>query len=347
MSKKNLPAYLGLLLLLNQSCASLPKGDFDAAQVPVVPDYSDPANWAALPDKEDQADALPSDELSDRQADSPVDVFYLHPTSYFGQQGSHNWNAATDNAKVNARTDEGAIRFQASIFNGAGRVYAPRYRQGHIHLYFTQKDTLSAQGALDLAYEDVRRAFQYYWEHYNAGRPLIIASHSQGTNHAERLLREFFDGQAAQQQLVAAYLVGMPIQKDAFEHIPPCENAEQVGCFTSWRTFKQGYEPKHIPLGDDILVTNPLNWTTDGTYAPKSLNLGAVLNPFENIYTNASDAQGHKGILWASKPRFKGSLFFNRKNYHIGDFNIYYMNVRENAQARAAAYLEQHPSPQP
>ncbi|HMQ46413.1 MAG TPA: DUF3089 domain-containing protein [Saprospiraceae bacterium] len=345
MAKWHLPICLGILFLLNQSCGSLPKGAFDAALVPAVPDYSDTANWAALPDKEDMADALLFDQLTDRQPDSPIDVFYIHPTSYFGQKGSHNWNAATDNAEVNARTDQGAIQFQASIFNGVGRVYAPRYRQGHIHLYFTKKDSLSAQRALDLAYEDVRRAFLYYWKHHNAGRPVILASHSQGTNHAERLIREFFDGQPAQQQLVAAYLVGMPIRKDAFANIPPCDSAEQTGCFMSWRTFKQGHEPKHIPLGDDILVTNPLNWTILNTYAPKSLNKGAVLPPFDEPYIHASDAQVQEGILWASKPRFKGSWLFNRKNYHIGDYNIYYMNVRENAQVRAAAYLGQRSSP--
>ena len=54
--------------------------------------------------------------------------------------------------------------------------------------------------------EDVKAAFQYYLEHYNNGRPIIIASHSQGTTHAKRLLKEFFDGTALQHQLVAAYL---------------------------------------------------------------------------------------------------------------------------------------------
>ena len=33
-----------------------------------------------------------------------------------------------------------------------------------------------------------KAAFQYYLEHYNNGRPFIIASHSQGTYHAKRLI---------------------------------------------------------------------------------------------------------------------------------------------------------------
>lgn len=328
-----------LVFLLNQACRSLPQGSFNKAILPTAPDYSDPANWAALPERVDEADALPVETLRDQQGEAKVDVFFLHPTSYIGRRGDRNWNAAVDNEKVNKRTDQGAIRYQASIFNGVGRVFAPRYRQGHLHLYFS-KDTLSAGRALEVAYQDVRQSFLYYWKHHNKGRPVIIAAHSQGSNHAERLLQEFFDGHQRQAQLVAAYLVGMPIQKNAFEHILPCETAEQTGCFTSWRTFKRHFVPKKYPLGDQIVATNPLNWKTDSTYAAKSQNIGAVLNPFERIYPEASDAQVYQGILWASKPRFKGSILFNTKNYHIGDYNIYYLNVRENAGKRTEAYLK-------
>ena len=105
-----------------QSCRSLPQGSFDEARIPPVPNYSEPDNWAALPDLEDEADVLPADTLVDRQANAPIDVFFLHPTSYIGKRGDRNWNAAVSNQAVNERTDEGAIRFQASIFNGVGKV---------------------------------------------------------------------------------------------------------------------------------------------------------------------------------------------------------------------------------
>lgn len=339
MPKYHLLFSLCLLVTLGQACRTLPKGGFDTSRLPSAPDYSDPENWAALPTRVDAADILPAPQLEDRQQEAPVDVFFLHPTTYSGQKGDTNWNASITDKDVNERTDEGPIQYQATIFNGVGRVYAPRYRQGHLHMYYTKTDSVAARRALEVAYQDVRRAFLYYWEHYNNGRPLIIASHSQGTNHAERLVKEFFDGQDRQDQLIVAYLVGMPIRKDAFEHIPPCKTAEQTGCFVSWRTFRRGYEPQGIPLGDQIVATNPLIWTVDTTYADATLNLGAVLRPFDKIYPAASDAQVHNGIIWASKPRFRGSFLFNRKNYHIGDYNIYYLNVRENVKLRANNYL--------
>ena len=44
--------------------------------------------------------------------------------------------------------------------------------------------------------------------------PFIIASHSQGSTHAIRLLKEFVDSTTLQQQLVAAYIIGMQIPDD-------------------------------------------------------------------------------------------------------------------------------------
>jgi hypothetical protein len=41
--------------------------------------------------------------------------------------------------------------------------------------------------ALDLAYQDVESAFDYYLTHYNQGRPFIVVGHCQGTTHALRL----------------------------------------------------------------------------------------------------------------------------------------------------------------
>ena len=50
-----------------------------------------------------------------------------------------------------------------------------------------------AEGALDQAYEDVLAAFDYFLANFNDGRPIIIASHSQGTVHGARLLADRFD----------------------------------------------------------------------------------------------------------------------------------------------------------
>ncbi len=301
-------------------------------------DYSNLNHWAAHPDKRDNADKIPG---SDRTASSNLkaDVFFIHPTIYRSKGKNLPWNPSISNKELNNQVDASTILFQASAFNAAGRVFAPRYRQAHLVSYSTS-DKESAKKAFALAYNDVKNAFEHYLKYYNNGRPVIIAGHSQGTTHAGPLIKEFFDNTSLQQQLVAAYLIGMPVPKDYFKTIFPCESATELGCFISWRTFKRNFIPDDRPVDDSILVTNPLNWTTDTTYVSKNQNLGAVLRDFNRILPRRVDAQVREGILWATKPKFPWSFLYRSKNYHIADINFYYMNIKENAERRVKVYLD-------
>ena len=300
-------------------------------------DYSNLEHWAAHPDKTDESDRTP-EGIDSNNKSLPADVFFIHPTTYIGEKNQDQWNADINDRKLNQKTDEGTIRFQASAFNHAGRIFAPRYRQAHIHAYFSN-DKTSSKKAFDLAYKDVKNAFQYYLQKHNNGRPLIIASHSQGTNHAERLIEEFISDTPLKEKLIVAYLLGMPVKKDQFKDIKPCNDSSETGCFISWRTFKSGHQLVENKKDGSIAVTNPLSWTTDTQYVPKSFNRGTLLYDFDNLYPDLVDAQVHNNILWANKPKFRGSIFLRTKNYHIADVNFYYYNIRQNAKLRVMNYL--------
>ncbi|MCW3119872.1 MAG: hypothetical protein JWM28_3954, partial [Chitinophagaceae bacterium] len=229
---------------------------------------------------------------------------------------------------------------QASIFNGAGRVFAPRYRQANYRCYFLE-DTAAALAAFKLAYEDVKAAFEYYMANYNAGRPVIIAAHSQGTTHALTLLKEFFDDKPLQRQLVAAYLVGMPLRPDYFSVLKPCSRPDETGCVCSWRTMKTGYLTPFVKNEKyTAIVTNPLTWNTTEPNAPRSANPGSVLRKFKKVKPHITNASIHDGVLWSNKPKFFGNFFIPFKNYHIGDYNFFYLSVRQNAKQRADAFLK-------
>ncbi len=326
---------LGILVLFSLSCKTYrPTETFDDKKTGIAPDYSKLEYWAAHPMKDDPSDKTP-DKLPTPAEPYQVDVFFIYPTIYYGDKGEDQWNANVDDKKLNTKIDESTILFQASAFNQAGNIYSPRYRQAHISAYWS-KDKASAKKAFDLAYEDVKTAFQYYLDHYNKSKPFIFASHSQGTTHAQRLMEEFIDGKTLKNKFVAAYLIGMPIEKNRFKDINVCEDENQTGCFVSWRTYKKGvdFTGEH----DDIAVVNPLSWTTNKDYVAKENNLGSVLRDFDKVYPKIVDAQVNNGILWVTKPKFPGSIFFTRKNYHIADINFYYFNIRENAKNRVGAF---------
>lgn len=309
--------------------------------VPGQPDYSLLENWAAHPNKHDPSDSVPEPLRDKYSPDIAVDVFFIHPTTYVGKAEPFGLNGSVTDAELAAKTDYSSILFQASVFNEAGRVFAPRYRQAHYKAYFplTNADTVAAAAAFELAYEDVKAAFMYYMQHFNHGRPIIIASHSQGTNHGIRLLHELFDGKPLQQQLVAAYLVGMPLQAGYFKSIQPCTTPAQTGCACSWRTFKDGYRPEYIRHETvAAVVTNPLTWTSTQPNATRAQNPGSVLLKFNKVLPGVVNASVGDGVLWTNKPRFFGNVLLRSKNYHVADLNLFYVSIRNNAKLRAEAF---------
>jgi hypothetical protein len=301
-------------------------------QLKAQTDYADLQNWAAHPWKHDPSDSLPKALQANYALDSSVDVFFIHPTSYI-QKTFDQWNASLQDSILNKKTDESSILYQASVFNASCRVFAPRYRQANLKAFYI--DSLTAKPYFDTAYSDIQMAFEYYLEHFNGGRPIIIASHSQGTLHAVRLLKAFFDGQNLNNKLVCAYLIGLPVPINYFTSIKPCKDEFSTGCFVSWRTFKHGYIPEIVTKESfKAVVVNPLTWTMGDSLAPANLNKGAILRNFNKVVTNAVDAQIHSNVLWSSKPNIPGKIFYNQKNYHIGDINLFYMNIRENVATR-------------
>ena len=303
------------------------------------PDYSKLEYWAAHPWKKDPSDSMP-EPLKGEQNDSLADVFFLHPTMFTMKLKTKKWNADIDDEYLNAKTDYSTILYQASVFNRSCRIFAPRYREAHLDAFYTT-NTEEADKAFDLAYKDLKAAFEYYLQHYNGGRPIIIAAHSQGSRLALRLLKDFFDEKPLQKQLVVVYLLGWQIPKDYFTTLPMCIDSTQTGCLCGWRTLRKGYIPPYIKKENgNSYVTNPLTWTMTEQYAPRKLNKGSVLYDFNKIYKSTSDAQVRNNILWISKPRFRGGAFYLSKNYHAGDINLFYMNLRDNVRTRISRFLK-------
>lgn len=330
--------FFGLCLF----CSCSPKIDrsftpipFDEFEQPAAPDYSNPNSWAALPNRHDAADSVP-DGVSEQQATAKVDVFFIHPTTFIYKDSA--WNVGIDDPAINAATDNKVMANQASVFNGSGRIYAPRYRQAHLKSYFNVET--GGRDAIEFAYQDVKRAFQYYLEHYNNGRPVIIASHSQGTTHAIWLLREFFDNQPLQKQLVAAYLPGMPVRTDSIPNIPPCTAADDVGCFVSWCTFANGYYPKVYDWWyQGAVTTNPITWQLDSGYNAIDEHQGILYFNYQLKLEQTIAATTANGILWIKKPRVWYRVFLRKKNWHVADYNLFWLNIRENVAHRVERYL--------
>ena len=323
--------FSSFLCLLTLALFSQKLPDFNPNDQPAAPDYTQGKYWSALPFRTDAADVIPPDEAWISDSLKEVDVFYIYPTMY---SKGKTWNADINNKKLNRKIDRLPVKFQATAFNASCRVYAPRYRQGIIQCYY---DSANGAKGLDFAYQDVKVAFQYYLDHYNHGRPFIIASHSQGSSHAWRLLREMIDGKPLAKQMICAYVVGMSVDPTLYKEIKPCGEPTETGCYVTWSSFKEGYDPGKSVLRNPVCV-NPITWTRDSALVPASASQGSIfLKVKHKKWQHAASAQIHHDYLWV-----KNKLPFVRSwnTLHLLDYNLFWYDIRKNVADRIKVYLK-------
>jgi len=334
----------------------LDPGPFDQSATPPAPNYSADAAWAALPSTEDDADVFLPEYPAIDPAEAAADVFFVHPTTWIGTQ----WNGPIDDPVVIEATARGATLIQASAFNDCCAVYAPRYRQAN-GFAFTRSDPAGAR-AIDVAFRDVAAAFESFQQRRGStDRPFILASHSQGTVLAARLLREKIATAPIARSLVAAYLIGGPISRETLgTDVPVCASATQTGCALGWNARGPNYVANELEFDDPDgrdrarmlakrICVNPLTWHDDGVRAPAAANRGAVFFDAEHprLLAGFADAQCEGGQLTIRELGEPPRDFMSRildwmmgpENYHPIEYQLFYLDIRTNARERVDAFV--------
>lgn len=277
----------------------------------------------------------------------PVDVFYIYPTVYFSETPT-TMEITDQSLREKAH---GVYLEQASVFFKSANMFAPYYPQMSIACLSLPKK--EQEKYYTITYTEIKKAFQYYLNHLNQGRPFILAGHSQGSILGIDLMKELFDDKDVQEQLIAAYLIGYSITSEDLENYPQLKIAQgetDNGVIITYNT-QAPYATGSPVLLPTAACVNPLTWTNDNTLASAKKNLGAVFFdkshkalPDQKQYTDAHiDKQ--TGALVASTPNpddfyTKGKSFFPRGIYHANDYQFYYRNLEENAKKRIEAYLK-------
>jgi hypothetical protein len=252
---------IGTALLAGLACAGVARAQTQplpsppaAAEAP-KPDYADPKAWLCRPGAHDACDidetttvvaanGTLTKETWKADPSAPIDCFYVYPT--VSTDPGQNSDMTADPAEINV------VKQQFARFASRCRPYAPMYRQ--ITLVGLRK-ALAAPGAAlawgeGAQYDDVRDAWNYYLKNDNKGRGVVLVAHSQGSFILIDLIRKEIDGKPIQSKLVSAILMGtvvpVPKGKDvggAFQHIPLCRTASQLGCLISFASFRSTVPP--------------------------------------------------------------------------------------------------------
>jgi hypothetical protein len=340
----------GTHVLIEQA---VPQGHFEPVKAGSGPDYTSPDSWLAHPGLANDPSAW---QPTGRPADpphGPAAIFYIHPTTYLDRD---RWNAPLDAGGATALRTNLFVESQASAFNQAGEVWAPRYRQAAYGAFLLKSE--DAQKALDFAYADVSAAFDEFVK--EAGkRPIILAGHSQGALHLERLLREKIAGKPIAKQVVAAYVVGWPISTTSdlpALGLPACTAADEARCVLSWMSFREPANPSFIfeewsktkgytggeRRQQDVLCVDPISGTQNGTGMPQD-NPGTLVPTadLKSATLQPGVVGGHCGngllLLDGAIPPL-GPYVLPGNNFHVYDYALFWGAVRRDAERRLAAW---------
>lgn len=277
-----------------------------------------------------------------------ADVFFICPTVYGGTDDSYNMSLE-DTASKEAFA--GATNMEKGIYDEDARLFAPYYRQAGLNVYELPPEEREAY--LSLAYEDIKEAFTYYLEHYNQGRPIVLAGFSQGADMSIRLLKDCFAREEVNDLLVACYAIGWRITEEELEKYPHLRFATgetDTGVIISFNSEAESVTDfLMIPAGTRTLAINPLNWKTDSTPASREENAGACFTDYSgSIVTEIPHLTGayidpQRGALKVpdvSPQEYPPVLsIFSDGIYHLYDYQFFYRNLQENVGVRIDAYL--------
>lgn len=294
--------------------------------------YSESSNWVYL-----------EDDVNDK----PADVFFICPTVYGGDDGACNMSLNDAETKESFL---GAVNMEKGIYDGECRFFAPYYRQAALNVY--EMDLADREKYLEIGYEDIKQAFEYYMEHYNDGQPVVLAGFSQGADLCIRLLKDCFADDDTNKLLVVCYAIGWRITEEEvqeYSHLRFAEGESDTGVIVSFNSEAENVtDSLMIPEGTKTLAINPLNWKTDKTPADRSLNKGACFTDYSGqIVTEIpqltgayiDETRGALKVIDVTEEDYPAGLsILDEGVYHLYDYQFFYRNLQDNVAVRVDEY---------
>jgi hypothetical protein len=320
--------------------------DGGAAVVPT--DYADAAHWLNVA----------------KGRRHPVDVFYVYPTAYSRRDAGEPIFSAVDDPGM-MKAAQAAYKRQAWAFRTVADIYAPYYRQVDATYQLALPPDQQEANIEGPPAVDVMAAFRYYIQHFNHGRPFILAGHSQGSAVLRYLLASYMKTHPRVcERMVVAYVVGQSITRTYLSedpHLRYARGAGDTGVIVSWSTEAPTTAAPNPVLLNGGIAMNPISWTRAETRAKARQNRGSIqidLTTGTPVLTNKGQILRVKGLADARVDRKKGVVIcstvppgqppyfrpggFPEGVLHSFDYQLYFFSIRANAALRTSRYLATH-----
>jgi hypothetical protein len=107
-------------------------------------------------------------------------------------------------------------------------------------------------------------------------------------------------------------------------------------------TYGGDYKPPWLGYKkEDPICTHPITWTDSVRCNDKNEHAGVVLSKMKFAHSESLEACVDQGILSLFQPDVPFGKQLQRENWHIGDINLFWLNIRDNARLRYLAAQEE------
>lgn len=371
-------ALLLLTLLLpacSPACFLKPNSEYDPSALAAPPDYDASTSWAALPEAPGKASFTPPGQESSGQASA--DVFFVHPTTYFSRDVWNDplTNEATNVvvSQVNMPGQASVFNACCRIFAPRYRQASISAFYGELSqakkAFGTAYDDVDRAFSIFLTRHNAQRPFIIAAHSQGSMHAMRLLERVD----ADPALRERFVA-----AYIPGFALPLSHYEQLYTHLKPCTEPAQLGCIASWDSYKEGAEttghhPHKYWRGQQLLelspqaprqCTNPVSWRMDARPSAKQAHLGAVelenqgeaIN-FRKLVINGETPRVN---ITGLKPPQAGLVSVQCKdgflrvpdldeldypelttepgNYHMLDYELFYMDIRANALARVRAW---------
>jgi hypothetical protein len=305
--------FIALLIFGATSCNT---DEIPTAHIPVAPDYSDEVMWY--------------NAMND--TGEGVDVFYVASTWEFDWQTengvvSHYADVFNPAHRDNMATE---IKKIAAYMADGNNFYSPYYRHITLETWATLDEEIINKRFHEVAFEDIKSAFEYFRVNYNKGRPFILAGFSQGGKAVVELIKIM--PEQMRERMVAAYVLGYKVTPDDVKQAPwlvGAKGATDTGVVICYNSVSDVKYIKPVISAPNAMCINPVNWRTDATPATLKEGVTVTLSPEHNVLVlDGYDGSHLTNIL----------DFLNVGDYHSIEPWEYSEYLHKNIKQRIEAY---------
>ncbi len=288
-----------------------------AEYVPPVTDYTNNEMWVTY--------------AYDTQG-TGADVFYVPSTweyDYIAANGKPCHYA--DPSLASHRADMKIEMDQVAAYMAEGNnFYSPYYRHISLNSWATLNEDTINRRYHDVAFVDVRNAFNYFISQRDNNRPFILAGFSQGGKSVVELLKIL--PTELRDKMVAAYVMGYKITPDDISVAPwikAAQSAYDIGVTISYNSVSDVKYIKPVVAAPTVMCINPVNWRTDDSPAILNDTITVTLSLQYNVLV----VEGFDG---SSLPNILDIL--NVGDYHGVEPWLYSECLRENLKIRTNSF---------